>query len=76
MRNPEILIVDDTPLNLDVLSSLLSAFRPRMAGDGLTALRMALEDPPDLILLDVMMPGLDGFEVCRHLHHGLGRPRE
>jgi putative two-component system response regulator len=67
MRDPEILIVDDTPLNLDVLSSLLSAFRPRMAGDGLTALRMALADPPDLILLDVMMPGLDGFEVCRQL---------
>jgi putative two-component system response regulator len=67
MRDPEILIVDDTPLNLDVLSSLLAAFRPRIASDGATALRLAQEDPPDLILLDVMMPELDGFEVCRRL---------
>jgi putative two-component system response regulator len=67
MRPPEILIVDDTPLNLDVLSSLLAAFHPRVAGDGATALRMAQQQPPDLILLDVMMPDLDGFEVCRRL---------
>ena len=67
MRYPEILIVDDTTLNLDVLSSLLAAYRPRVAGDGATALRLAQEDPPDLILLDVMMPDLDGFEVCRRL---------
>jgi putative two-component system response regulator len=67
VRYPEILIVDDTTLNLDVLSSLLAAYRPRVAGDGTTALRLAQEDPPDLILLDVMMPDLDGFEVCRRL---------
>ena len=67
MPFPEILIVDDTPLNLDVLSSLLSSFHPRIAADGATALRMAQQRPPDLILLDVMMPGLDGFEVCRRL---------
>ena len=67
MRPPEILIVDDTPLNLDVLSSLLATFRPRIASDGATALRLAQENPPDLILLDVMMPDLDGFEVCRRL---------
>ena len=67
MHSPEILIVDDTPLNLDVLSSLLATFRLRVAADGATALRMAWQEPPDLILLDVMMPGLDGFEVCRRL---------
>ncbi len=67
MHSPEILIVDDTPLNLDVLSSLLATFRLRVVGDGATALRMAQQEPPDLILLDVMMPGLDGFEVCRRL---------
>jgi putative two-component system response regulator len=67
VRSPEILIVDDTPLNLDVLGSLLAAFRPRLAGDGATALQLARQDPPDLILLDVMMPDLDGFEVCRRL---------
>ena len=67
MPAPEILIVDDTELNLDVLSSLLAAFRLRFASDGATALRLAQQEPPDLILLDVMMPDLDGFEVCRRL---------
>jgi putative two-component system response regulator len=67
MLSPEILIVDDTSLNLDVLASLLSAYRLRVAADGATALRMAQQEPPDLILLDVLMPGLDGFEVCRRL---------
>ena len=67
MRSPEILIVDDTPLNLDVLSTLLAAFHPRVASDGATALRLAEDDPPDLILLDVVMPEIDGFEVCRRL---------
>jgi len=50
-----------------VLASLLSAYRLRVAADGATALRMAQQEPPDLILLDVLMPGLDGFEVCRRL---------
>jgi putative two-component system response regulator len=67
MSPPEILVVDDTLLNHDVLGSLLSAFRLRFASDGATALRLAQQAPPDLILLDVMMPGLDGFEVCRRL---------
>jgi CheY-like chemotaxis protein len=45
VRSPEILIVDDTPLNLDVLGSLLAAFRPRLAGDGATALQLARPHP-------------------------------
>ena len=64
---PEILIVDDTPANIDVLSDVLSDYRRRVAIDGDTALRLARNSPPDLVLLDVMMPGIDGFEVCRRL---------
>ena len=64
---PEILIVDDTPANIEVLSELLSDYRRRVATDGVTALRLAQSSPPDLVLLDVMMPGMDGFEVCRRL---------
>ena len=64
---PEILIVDDTPANIDVLSGLLNDYHRRVATDGPTALRLAHSSPPDLVLLDVMMPGMDGFEVCRRL---------
>jgi putative two-component system response regulator len=63
-----LLIVDDTPSNLDVLGDLLSEYRRSFALDGEKALaRLATRALPDLILLDVMMPGLDGFEVCRRL---------
>ncbi|HEY5282516.1 MAG TPA: response regulator, partial [Polyangia bacterium] len=64
---PEILIVDDTPANIDVLSGLLADYRRRVAIDGATALRLAQTNPPDLVLLDVVMPRMDGFEVCRRL---------
>ena len=64
---PEILLVDDTPANIDVLSGLLDDYHRRVATDGPTALRLARSSPPDLVLLDVMMPGMDGFEVCRRL---------
>lgn len=63
----EILIVDDSPSNIDVLSDLLSDHRRRVAIDGPTALRLSQVRPPDLILLDVLMPRMDGFEVCRQL---------
>jgi signal transduction histidine kinase len=61
-----ILIVDDTPENLEVLSeSLISAgYRVAAALDGESAIEQAKFAPPDLILLDVMMPGIDGFETC------------
>jgi len=64
-----VLIVDDTPQNLTVLGELLQPFyRVRVANSGERALRVAASDPrPDLILLDVMMPGLDGHEVLRRL---------
>ena len=67
---PTILIVDDTPQNLTVLGELLKPlYRVRVANSGERALRAAVTDPvPDLILLDVMMPGMDGHEVLRQLH--------
>ncbi|MBF0295152.1 MAG: PAS domain S-box protein [Magnetococcales bacterium] len=66
---PSILIVDDAPENLDVLkTALMEEYMVRPAINGQVALRLAGLDPqPDLILLDVMMPGMDGFEVCRRL---------
>ncbi len=64
-----ILIVDDTPANLRVLVSMLVSrgFTLRTVSDGELALEVARNDPPDLILLDVMMPDMDGYEVCRRL---------
>jgi len=64
-----LLIVDDTPENLDVLSGLLRPkYKVKAAVNGKTALAIAARDPkPDLILLDVMMPEMDGHEVCRRL---------
>lgn len=66
---PHILIVDDLPRNLQVLALLLdkAGYRVSMAMDGAKALEMVRVEPPDLILLDVMMPDLDGLEVCRRL---------
>jgi two-component system, sensor histidine kinase and response regulator len=66
---PLILVVDDNPLNVEPLCDLLSAmgYRVDQALDGSTALRIARERIPDLILLDIMMPGMNGFEVCQQL---------
>jgi PAS domain S-box-containing protein len=68
-RKPSILIVDDTPENLDVLKgALMDEYMVRPAINGPLALRLASMKPqPDLILLDIMMPEMDGFEVCRRL---------
>lgn len=64
-----ILIVDDTPTNLEVLLDLLEAdgFKVVVAEDGERAIGLAEYAPPDLILLDILMPGIDGFETCRRL---------
>jgi class 3 adenylate cyclase/CheY-like chemotaxis protein len=66
---PTVLVVDDTPDNLATMSGLLrDDYRVKVASSGEKALRIAAgEAPPDLILLDIMMPGMDGFEVCRRL---------
>ncbi len=64
-----VLIVDDERFNINVLVDLLSSdYRTMVAKNGEQALRRAQSaEPPDLILLDIMMPGMDGYEVCRHL---------
>lgn len=64
-----ILIVDDTPANLGVLVETLGAagYQLMVAEDGEEALAQTVQTQPDLILLDVMMPGIDGFETCRRL---------
>ncbi|OYD88162.1 hybrid sensor histidine kinase/response regulator [Nostoc sp. 'Peltigera membranacea cyanobiont' 213] len=64
-----ILIVDDIPTNLDVISEALSneGYKVAIATSGERALQQIERRPPDLILLDVMMPGIDGFETCQRL---------
>src|SRR4028118_340411 len=64
-----ILIVDDSPTNVGVLFDFLTnaGFKVLMAQDGETALLKANDDKPDVILLDIIMPGIDGFETCRRL---------
>lgn len=63
-----ILIVDDSPVNLKIIGSLLDDSHDVITAlDGQTAIRQAAENAPDLILLDVLMPGMDGLEVCRIL---------
>ncbi len=66
-----ILVVDDTPDNLALMSSLLKGeYKVKIASDGTKAVKIAASDaPPDLILLDIMMPGMDGYQVCRQLKH-------
>ncbi|WP_445631627.1 hybrid sensor histidine kinase/response regulator [Nostoc sp. DSM 114167] len=66
---PVILIVDDTPVNLQVLFNFLEyySFQVLVSEDGQSAVQIAEYASPDLILLDVLMPGIDGFETCRLL---------
>lgn len=66
---PRVLVVDDDPLNLEMLAGYLAeeAYQVRTAARGGGALAMVAADPPDLILLDAMMPGMDGFAVCAQL---------
>jgi putative two-component system response regulator len=66
---PVVLIVDDTPENLTIMNGLLKdAHRTKVATSGERALKLAVAEPkPDLVLLDIMMPGMYGYEVCRRL---------
>jgi len=65
---PTVLIVDDTPANLSLLAGLLKEqYRIKVANSGAKALELAMAAPPDLVLLDIMMPEMDGYEVCRRL---------
>lgn len=67
--NSKILIVDDDPLGIDTLKSILDkqGYSITSANNGAAALKKADEVLPDLILLDIMMPGMDGFEVCQRI---------
>ena len=65
---PVILAVDDTPENLDVVKGILSPENiVRVAINGMVALKIAQKQSPDLILLDINMPGMDGYQVCSEL---------
>ena len=67
-KRPVVLAVDDVPDNLALVRALLrQRYEVRTAASGEQALAMVHSDPPDLILLDVMMPGLDGYETCLRL---------
>jgi DNA-binding response OmpR family regulator len=69
----EILLVDDNPTNLALLSEILQAqnYHVRFANSGLRALTAIEAAPPDIVLLDIMMPNMDGYEVCRRLKANL-----
>ena len=66
-KKTTILAVDDTELNLDILVSILKMYDVIPALSGEEALEILQEEDVDLILLDIIMPGLDGFEVCRRI---------
>ncbi len=68
-KKKRILIVDDDPVNMQLLEELLTenGYRVDASSDGSEALEFIENESPDLILLDVMMPGLDGYEICEKL---------
>lgn len=74
--SPKVLVVEDEPALLDTLEYNLTkqGYSVVLAKDGLTALSVARQSKPDLILLDVMLPGMDGFEVCRILRQEMSVP--
>ena len=68
LSDSRMLIVDDAKTNIDILvQALRDEYKLSVALDGAAALRSIEKSPPDLVLLDIMMPGLDGYEVCRQL---------
>lgn len=69
MGQRHVLVVDDDPLILEVLRTVLDLeeFRVTTATDGHTALQLLVDDRPDVVVCDVMMPDIDGLEVCRRI---------
>jgi len=76
MTNPKVLVVEDEPALLDTLEYNLmkQGYNVSTAKDGMKALEMARQVNPDLMILDIMLPGLDGFEVCRILRQEMSLP--
>lgn len=67
-QRPTVLVVDDTPANLSLLVNLLKdQYRTKVANSGIKALELVAASPPDIVLLDIMMPEMDGYEVIRRL---------
>ena len=65
---PKLLVVDDQPINIQVMYQAFAGdYQVFMATSGVQALALCKENPPDLVLLDIVMPGMDGFEVCQRL---------
>jgi len=66
---PIVQVVDDTPANLELLTEMLKGegYKVRSAPNGKLALQLAITEPPDLILLDIQMPDMNGYEVCEHI---------
>jgi CheY-like chemotaxis protein len=70
-RRPRLLVVDDQAVNIQAIYHAFAAdHQVLMATNGEQALALCASQRPDLVLLDVVMPGMDGHEVCRHLCHG------
>src|SRR5258708_36968840 len=67
-----VLVVDDGLANRELVQAYLSGLdcEVRLASDGASALEQIQQEPPDLVLLDVQMPGMDGYEVCRRIKAG------
>jgi len=76
MSHQTILIIDDDTTLLELLSGQLetAGYHPLVASDGLSGLRLAAEAQPDLVVLDVMMPDMDGWEVCQRLREQSSEP--
>ncbi len=74
--NARILVVDDDTALAEMIGIVLRAegFEPSFCADGARALHAFRESKPDLVLLDLMLPGIDGIEVCRLIRAGVRRP--
>ena len=78
LKDAKVLIVDDTPANIDVLKSMLSGlgYRIYVATSGESAIKIAATVLPDIIVLDVMMPNMDGYETCQKLKQNVRLARD
>ena len=76
MHKPRVLLVDDDPLVVKYLQSAFTGegFQVTVTGDGVSAVEFALADTFDIIVLDVVLPGIDGFEACRRIRSESAAP--